>query len=493
MERQSTEEKLNISAREMDPLEMMGLLVSHLRENNLDKPRSWTIKRSLMKGRGMFAIRDIRVGESIFTDVPLLMGPRCYSKCLPMCVVCYKNNCPLFPCDHDCGLPICSTECENSMSHSQECRTLREWMPTCGSTWSKDLLLAVVPIRGLALSKEQRELLYAFECHSNLTHNHEIDLLKRSVNNLPSEEQMEFMRRICEVFNTNSFEVVIARNEDCTTSLRGLYPLGALQNHCCVPNTRHHFDDQQRLHVSAALPIAAGEELTMSYTDLLWDTSSRRQFLRVTKHFSCDCSRCCDPSEFGSQLGALLCAKDDCPGHLLPRNPLSLESPWICDKCQISVNRRQIECIHSVLNTLVFDAMYKTPRKILKFIETILSKLIPATNYIMLDAKYRIISYFGRVPDLKWKDLTDKELRIKKMYCNDILSTLDILDSGDSIKRGLVLYELYRTNLELSKRQISEEQTYPCIKDNEDNKCLLRQAMDILQNDVGAASIRKSD
>lgn len=33
-------------------------------------------------------------------------------------------------------------------------------------------------------------------------------------------------------------------------------------------------------------------------------------------------------------------------------------------------------------------------------------------------------------------DLTDAELRIKKMYCNDILSILDTLGSGDSIKKG---------------------------------------------------------
>lgn len=105
------------------------------------------------------------------------------------------------------------------------------------------------------------------------------------------------MKRISGVFNTNSFEVVIATvDRDRTTSLRGLYPIGALQNHCCVPNTRHHFDDRQRMYVSAAMPIASGEELVMSYTDLLWDTLRRRQFLRATKFFSCYCSRCSDPS-----------------------------------------------------------------------------------------------------------------------------------------------------------------------------------------------------
>lgn len=194
-----------------------------------------------------------------------------------------------------------------------------------------------------------------------------IDLLKRNVTNLPDEEQMQLMRRTCDIFNTNSFEVVVvsSRNKDHTTSLRGLYAMGAFQNHCCVPNTRHHFDDQQQMYVSAVLPIAAGEEITMSYTDLLWDTSSRRQFLKATKCFSCNCNRCSDPlvrqhpgnflqqkfvqnisfcffQEFGSQLGALLCAKEDCSGHLLPRNPLNHKSPWICDKCQTSVNHRQV-------------------------------------------------------------------------------------------------------------------------------------------------------
>jgi len=122
-----------------------------------------------------------------------------------------------------------------------------------------------------------------------------IDLLKRNIANLPNEEQMELMRRICGVFNTNSFEVVVTGDRKSTVSLRGLYPMGALQNHCCIPNTRHHFDDQQRLHVSAAMPIATGDEFTMSYTDLLWDTSHRRQFLKATKLFSCECRRCADP------------------------------------------------------------------------------------------------------------------------------------------------------------------------------------------------------
>ncbi|EZA55564.1 Protein msta, isoform A [Ooceraea biroi] len=448
----------------MEPRETEELLGAHLWRNDLpqDEPRSWTIGRSPLGGRGMFATRDIPAGELIFTDAPLLIGPRCCSKRPPMCVVCYRNECPLFPCDHGCGLPICSTECENSAAHAgAECRFLREWSPTCGSTWSRDLLLAVVAIRGLALSQEQRKLLYALECHSDLIRNYEIDLLERNVGNPPSEEQVELMKRICGVFNTNSFEVVVARDQRSSVSLRGLYPMGALQNHCCVPNTRHHFDDRQRLHVSAAMPIAAGDELTMSYTDLLWDTSRRRQFLRVTKLFACDCRRCVDPLRNRE------------------RYTRSLSST--------------IECIRSGLKAFVLDAMRKSPREILKFIETTLSILVPASNYIMMDMKYCIISYFGRAADLKWEDLTDAELKIKGAYCHDILSVLEALGFGDSIKKGLVLYELYRTNVESCKRHVSEDRrTHSRVRDN-DNEHLLRKAMSILQNDVGAACVRGSD
>jgi len=168
-----------MSMVQMEAQETEELLKSHLRENNLlQEPKSWIIDRSSLGGRGIFATRDIRAGELIFTDVPLLIGPRCYNKYPPICIVCYKSNCALFPCDHGCGLPICSTECENSAMHVQgECRFLREWAPICGSAWSKDLLLAVVPIRGLTLSKEQRKLLYAFECHVNLTRNYEVCFL----------------------------------------------------------------------------------------------------------------------------------------------------------------------------------------------------------------------------------------------------------------------------------------------------------------------------
>lgn len=123
-----------------------------------------------------------------------------------------------------------------------------------------------------------------------------IEQLKKNVINSPSEEDMELMEHVCRILNTNSFETIMVHDKEHSVSLRGLYSIASFQNHCCVPNTRHHFDGEFRMYVSAALPIATGEEITSTYTSLFWDTTLRRKFLSITKHFSCTCKRCSDPT-----------------------------------------------------------------------------------------------------------------------------------------------------------------------------------------------------
>ncbi|OAD59833.1 Protein msta, isoform A [Eufriesea mexicana] len=415
------------------PEKMEEILVSHLKENKIfrEGPQPWTIRRSSLGGRGMFATRNIEQNELIFIDAPLIIGPRSVGKHLQMCVCCYKNECPLFPCDRGCGLPVCSNQCENSPKHvNYECEYLRSLVPTCGTDWSLDLLVAVIPIRALFMTEQQRKCLAALQYDETLNVDHEVGLLKKNVANSPSKKDMELMKRVCEVFNTNSFETVCVHDKDHFVSLRGLYPMGSLQNHCCIPNTRHHFDGDYRLYVSAALPISAGEEITMSYTSLFWDTTLRRQFLSMTKHFACIC-----------------------------------------------------------IAAVVEEILYKTSRQILRFMQKELSVLVPWCNYLIIDVKFRIISYFGRSDGLEWKDLSDNELDMKANYCNDLLSMLDVLNCGDCKKRGLILYELYCTNLEKMKR-LKQQVNIEMVDENQN---LLKKAMVILQNDIVTVTTFKHD
>lgn len=153
-------------------------LVLHLKENNLlpEGPRSWIVGCSSLGGRGLFATRDIKPNELIFVDAPLVIGPRCLGKHLRLCVCCYKTECPLFPCDRGCGLPVCSTQCENSPKHvDYECEYLRSLGPTCGTDWSLDLLLTVIPIRALFLTESQRKCLAALQCDRTVVSNYEVN------------------------------------------------------------------------------------------------------------------------------------------------------------------------------------------------------------------------------------------------------------------------------------------------------------------------------
>ncbi|KAI4502960.1 hypothetical protein M0802_002004 [Mischocyttarus mexicanus] len=481
----------------IEPRKTELVLKNHLKRYNLlsNGSQAWTVGYSSFDGRGLFANRDIEAGELIFVDNAILISPRNSEKYLPLCVSCYKDKCPLFPCDRGCGLPVCSQTCEDSNKHvDHDCEYLRKLEPNCGSNWSMDLLRGLLAVRAISLDDEQREVLAVLQCHQNLNNDCEVTLLRRNVKNAPETKEIDFMMMVSGIFNTNSFETIVVQDKDHYTSLRGLYPMGALLNHDCVPNTRHHYDSQQRLYVIAVRPISAGEEITMTYIDLFWDTILRRQVLSVTKHFFCRCKRCSDPTECGSLLSALYCAADYCSGILLPSDPLNNESVWTCNKCKISIKSRQINSIRSGLSSILKENISESPRKLLKFLKKELTILVPPSNYLMADIKYSIISYFGKTEDLLWADLSDAELAIKSSFCVDLLSILNTLGSGQCRKRGLLLYELYCTIKEQLRRiqgksDFKEESLILFKKTNiKDNESLLNEVINIFQNDIVAST-----
>ena len=62
--------------------------------------------------------------------------------------------------------------------------------------------------------------------------------------------------------------------------------------------------------------------------------------LTQTKCFKCDCQRCLDPKEFGSNLSALKCKNKSagCQGIANPIDPQSLDSDLICETCQFVIS-----------------------------------------------------------------------------------------------------------------------------------------------------------
>lgn len=60
----------------------------------------------------------------------------------------------------------------------------------------------------------------------------------------------------------------------------------------CAPNCILTFMGRE-MRLTVVRPLAAGEELCHSYTDLTIPTARRRELLRARYGFECDCTRCC--------------------------------------------------------------------------------------------------------------------------------------------------------------------------------------------------------
>lgn len=92
-------------------------------------------------------------------------------------------------------------------------------------------------------------------------------------------------------FRTNNFAIC---DDFLVVEGAGVYPLAALANHHCRPNSCKVFQGS-RLLMRTVRPVAEGEELCHSYIDLAalhHDLRSRRAALLQRYFFLCQCSHC---------------------------------------------------------------------------------------------------------------------------------------------------------------------------------------------------------
>ena len=97
----------------------------------------------------------------------------------------------------------------------------------------------------------------------------------------------EYIRKVTGILMTN------------TTSLQlkvagvgvGLYPLYAMGNHSCLPNTRTVVREDRVLELVALTTIMPGQEVSSGYITAQAGTVERRKTLWENWFFLCSCSR----------------------------------------------------------------------------------------------------------------------------------------------------------------------------------------------------------
>lgn len=81
----------------------------------------------------------------------------------------------------------------------------------------------------------------------------QVDLLKSFMKDNLNKEDDNWMRFCCLAMDTNAYEFLRVLDDGTITNLRGLYPLAAIMNHDCSPNTSHHYDRNGVMKVKSPL------------------------------------------------------------------------------------------------------------------------------------------------------------------------------------------------------------------------------------------------
>ena len=110
------------------------------------------------------------------------------------------------------------------------------------------------------------------------------------------------------MIKTNAIQTVGGQGRTPTLG-RALFPTFSFLSHSCVTNSRHIIEQDLenpgkfKISIYSQIPIKQNEEITITYTSLLRPLLERREKLEYLWHFTCQCLRCQDPTEFGTFLG----------------------------------------------------------------------------------------------------------------------------------------------------------------------------------------------
>ncbi|KAK4205086.1 hypothetical protein QBC40DRAFT_344953 [Triangularia verruculosa] len=126
-------------------------------------------------------------------------------------------------------------------------------------------------------------------------------LLSTAVNFLPTPlaeaflEQMPHFSgdKINSIMQTNSFQMDLGTKSAEGGHHYGNWPEVSRFNHDCRPNVAFHIEPKTLQHVTTVVrPVAAGEELTISYLDQLDATENRKLRALHAWGFDCSCAVC---------------------------------------------------------------------------------------------------------------------------------------------------------------------------------------------------------
>ncbi|XP_050299110.1 SET domain-containing protein SmydA-8-like isoform X2 [Anthonomus grandis grandis] len=442
-------------------------------------------------GRHLIATRDLKCGEIILQEPPLIWGPPQIT--IPVCLGCgnaiKREN--FKPCSK-CGWPVCSDICEKSPSHIPECQyTVSRGSKVTISTFDTvhpsyqciTVLRCLYQKQFLSEVWKKLEVLQSHCEERKTTPKYERDreniaqftLSFFKLRNVFSEEDI---LRVCGILMVNGHEVPLT-----TPSHVALYEVASMLEHNCAANCNKTFTDQGSILIKAGVNVKKGDHLSICYTDPLWGTANRRHHLYESKFFWCTCDRCSDPTEFGTNFSAMKCQNSDCSGYLLP--PTFLDQSrngklqnWVCNKCALTSSSHHVQEILDRVGQDLHE-MKKEDSGVAKEFLKNYAKYLHNNHYYLTDVRLALGQLLGHEDDRGLPALTDEDLELKARLCQMVSNLIKTLAPGESRIRGLLLFELHAAVAELGRRSCDPHQLIAVLQES---KKLLDEASELLRH-----------
>lgn len=443
-------------------------------------------------GRHLVALRDIKPGEIVLQERPLIWGPSQIT--VPVCLGCGNiiREKEFKPC-RKCGWPVCSELCEKSPSHIPECQytvsrgsmvsitTFGRVHPTyqCVTVlrclYQKQFLSDVwKKIDQLDSHCEERKSTPKYEKDRVTIAQFILSFFK--LRNIFTEEDI---LRICGIITVNGHEVPITNPPHVA-----IYEATSMFEHNCSANCNKTFTDEGSILIKAGTLIKKGDHLSICYTDPLWGTANRRHHLHETKFFWCSCARCSDKTEFGTYFSALRCQNSDCTGYILPQSfldkPQSGKSAnWICSKCNLSTSAHHVNDLLERIGQELYEMKKEDSNAAKHFISTH-EKYLHNNHYYLTDVKLALSQLIGHENDRGLPDVSNEHLELKARLCQGVAKLAKTLAPGETRIRGLLLFELHASVAELGRRNEDPHQMTFVLQES---KKILKEATDLLKNE----------
>ncbi|XP_066992454.2 SET domain-containing protein SmydA-8 [Anabrus simplex] len=468
-----------------------------------DTCRPFKVAHNDVLGRHLVATRDIKPGEVLLKEVPLIAGPPQITA--PVCLGCYKplTSSTSVECLR-CGWPLCSSKCAENPAHIPECRATSEWKKE------------KVSIRDFEISHPTYQSVTVLRCLYQRDYNpavwNKLSSLESHCQHrrgTPKYEQdrvaiAKFIRRffkvdsfsedeilrVCGIVQVNGHEVPVTEPPHVA-----IYDTASMLEHHCRPNCSKSFTSTGVLLVHTAVPIRKGDHLSICYTDAMWGTANRRHHLHETKFFWCRCERCADPTEFGTYFSALRCHTSGCAGYVLPERPVGGEGTpdndeedlaMMCWKC--------LSCGTGMPSQIVFQVLEKVGSELASMekgdpeaCEQFLNKfggerLLHPNHFYLTDVRLALAQLYGQAGG-GLPTTSDKELERKIKLCLQLLALADVLVPAENRVRGVIMFELHAAVAEEARRKASRgEMDTGELRDRLlESKRLLTEAATLLQ------------